>query len=174
MAVAAGALLVPLAAAAQTTVVLPDTSQTTTLSVTVAAQARVTVPAGIAFTVSDVGSATLSNPATVAVDTIVLESATQQLRISLQAGAAAFTPPSAGATTWVAGDVSWTAATWTAGDGSSGTLSSSAYTTVATCDAGTTACSTTSQTFSLAPRPAVQRAGGHVLIVRWKVESIGS
>lgn len=158
----------------QTTVVLPDTSQTTTVSVTVSEQARVAVPSGISFNVTNVGASTTASAATVTIDQIVLASATRQLRLSLRADAASFTPPGAGDTTWAASDVSWNAALWTAAAGVSGTLSSATFNTVATCDAGATGCSTTALVFSLASKPAVQRSGTHTLVVTWKVESIGS
>jgi hypothetical protein len=175
-ALTAGAiLLMPAASAlAQTTVTLPDTSQTTSMSVTVSEQARVSVPATIGFSVTNVGAETQANPTSVAIDQIVLASATKQLRISLQANAASFTPPNVGDTTWSAADVSWTAASWIAATGSSGTLSQSSYATIATCNAGAAACSTTGLVFRLAAKPAVQRSGTHTLIVTWKVESIGS
>src|SRR5215208_5249243 len=86
------------AAGAQTTVTLADTSQTTTLTATVGDQARVTVPAGVSFAVSDIANATAASPATVTVANIVLSTASKQLRMSLQADAAAFTPPVGGAT----------------------------------------------------------------------------
>ena len=173
--IAAALLLAPATSAvAQTTVTLPDTSQTTLMSVTVSEQARVNIPATIGFSVTNVGAETLANPASVAIDQIVLASATKQLRISLQANAASFTPPNVGDTTWSAGDVSWTAGSWTAATASSGTLSQSAYATIATCTAGATACSTTGLVFRLAAKPTVQRSGTHTLTVTWKVESIGS
>src|SRR5216683_2505285 len=96
---------------AQTTVTLPDTSQTTTLTATVNEQARVTVPSGITFSVADVTGSTVASAASVTIDQIVLSSATKTLKVSLQANAASFTPPVSGATTWSAGDVSWNAAT---------------------------------------------------------------
>jgi hypothetical protein len=157
---------------AQTTVTLPDTSQTTTLTATVADQARVTVPAGVAFTVNDVSIATTSANASVTVTNIVLATAAKQLRVSLQANAASFTPPVALATTWAAGDVSWNAAAWTNAAGSAGTLSSVAYTPVAICTADTASCSTVALQFSLAANAAVKRSGNHTLVVRWKFESI--
>lgn len=43
---------------AQTTVVLPDSSQTTTVTANVAEQAKVTVPAGVTFNVNDISSST--------------------------------------------------------------------------------------------------------------------
>jgi hypothetical protein len=161
-------------AIAQSTVVLPDTSQTTTVSVTVSEQARVAVPAGISFSVTNIGAATSAAAATVTIDQIVLGSATKQLRLSLQATAATFTPPTTGDATWTAADVSWNAAAWTAASGLAGTLSNSTFNTVATCDPGAAACSTNGLVFSLAAKPAVQRSGTHTLVVTWKVESIGS
>lgn len=172
--IAAGMLLWSTGAAAQTTVTMPDTSQTTTVSASVSEQARITVPAGIAFSVTNIGAVTVANAATLTVDQIVLSSATKQLRVSLQANTGSFAPPVGGAVTWGAADVSWNAAAWTGATGTAGTLSNSVYNAVATCNAGATACSTTALTFSLAPKPSVQRAGAHTLVVTWKVESIGS
>lgn len=159
---------------AQQTVQLPDTSQTTTLTASVAEQARVTVPAGVTFTVSDVTGATAAAAAGISVESIVLSTATQQLRISVQANAAAFTPPESGATTWDASDVSWNAASWTNATGAAGSLSNASYSTVATCTADTSACSTSGLVFSLGAKPTVKRAGSHTLVVTWKFESIGS
>lgn len=161
-------------AAAQTTVTLPDTTHTTSVSAVVSEQARITIPASITFSVSDVGSSTAAAATTVSLDRIVLGSATKQLKISLQAGAADFTPPVAGATTWAATDVSWNAATWTSATGAAGTLSSGTYVEVATCDANATGCSTSGLVFTLAAKPTVQRAGTHSVVVTWKFESTGS
>jgi hypothetical protein len=160
------------AASAQTTVTLPDTSQTTTLTATVSDQARVTVPTGVTFTVADVASSTTAGAASVTVSNIVLATATKQLRISLQADAAAFTPPVGGAATWSAGDVTWNAATWSNAVGTAGTLSNSSYNPVATCTADVQSCSTSSLTFTLAANTSVKRSGNHTLVVRWKFESI--
>ena len=160
------------AANAQTTVTLTDTTQTTTLTANVADQAKVTVPAGVTFNVNDVSVSTASSGTSVTVTNIVLATAAKQLRISLQANAAAFTPPVALATTWNAGDVSWNAAAWTNATGAAGTLSSAAYTPVATCTADTASCNTTALTFTLAANAAVKRSGNHTLVVRWKFESI--
>jgi hypothetical protein len=106
------------------------------------------------------------------VQSIVLATATKQLRVSLQANAASFTPPVVGSPTWVAGDVTWNAATWTNATGASGTLSNSAYTAVATCAPDASDCSTTALVFTLAARPAVKRSGNHTLVVTWKFEGI--
>lgn len=158
----------------QTTVALPNTSQTTLLTATVSEQVRVVVPANIAFSVTDVASSTDASAATVTIDRIVLATATKQLRVSIQAGAASFTPPAVGATTWSASDVSWNAASWTRATGAAGVLSAVSFTPVATCDAGAADCSTTGLVFTLGAKPTVGRSGAHTLTVTWKFESIGS
>ena len=159
---------------AQQPVTLTDSSQTTTLTATVSEQARVTVPAGVTFNVTNVSSSTAATAASVSIDSIVLATATKQMRVSLQANAASFTPPVAGATTWGAGDVTWNAPTWTNATGASGTLSNAAYTAVATCAADAAACSTTGLVFTLAAKSTIARAGSHTLVVTWRFESIGS
>jgi hypothetical protein len=161
-------------ALAQATVVLPDTSQTTAMTVTISEQARIAVPAGISFNVTNIGAFTSATAATVTIDQILLASATKQLRLSVRAAASSFTPPVTGAATWTAGAVSWNAGARTAAAGAAGTLSSSAFTTVATCTASAASCSSTGLVFSLAARPAIKRSGAHTLVVTWKVESIGS
>ncbi len=163
-----------LVASAQTTVTLPDTSQTTTATANVSEQARVTVPAGVTFNVTDIASSTAASAASVSVTNVVLATATKQLKVSIQAAAASFTPPVSGATTWSATDVTWNAATWTSATGASGTLSSSAYNTVATCDADTASCSTTGLVFTLGAKTTVKRSGNHTLSLTWKFESIGT
>lgn len=166
--------LISTPAEAQTTVLLPDTSQTTLMTATVSEQARVIVPASVAFAVTNVASSTAASAATVTIDRIVLATATKQLRISIQAGSAAFTPPVVGATTWSAGDVSWNAATWTRAAGALGTLSASSFSEIATCDAGAADCSTTGLVFTLGAKSTVLRSGSHTITVTWKFESIGS
>jgi hypothetical protein len=166
------ALLLTVRANAQTTVTLPDTSQTTTLTAVVSDQAKVAVPAGVTFAVNDIASNTTAGAASVTVTNIVLATATKQFRISLQADSATFTPPVGGAATWSATAVSWNAATWTNASGTAGTMSSSAYNTVATCTADAATCSTTGLTFTLAADTTVKRSGNHTLVVRWKFESI--
>lgn len=160
------------AVAAQTTVTLPDTSQTTTMSANVQEQARITVPATVTFTVNNIGVSTAASAVSITADQIVLSSASKQLTVSLQANAASFTPPVGGAVTWSAGDVTWNAATWTNATGAAGTLSGSSYTTVATCAADATSCATTGLVFTLGAKPTVQRSGAHTLVVTWKLESI--
>src|SRR5262245_22597737 len=87
------ALSISAAASAQTTVSLPDTSQTTTLSANVSEQVRVTVPSAVTFTVTNIGVSTAATAASVTADQIVTSTASKQLKVSLQANAASFTPP---------------------------------------------------------------------------------
>jgi hypothetical protein len=163
------------AAWGQTVVTLPDSSQTTTLTADVTEQAQVTVPATVSFNVGNVSASTPSSAASVSATDIVLSSATRQLQISIQAAAASFTPPVTGATTWAASDVSWNAPTWTGSSSpASGTLSSSAYTTVATCDANVSTCATTALVFTLAAKPTITRSGNHTLVINWKFAGIGT
>jgi hypothetical protein len=167
-------LLVSVPTFAQQSVTLTDTSQTTTLTATVSEQARVTVPAGVTFNVTNVAASTAATAASVTVQNIVLATATKQMRVSLQANAASFTPPVVGGTTWAPGDVTWNAATWTNATGAAGTLSNAAYTQVATCTADAADCSTTGLVFTLGAKSTVKSAGDHTLVVTWKFESIGS
>jgi hypothetical protein len=167
-------VLVPAVARAQVVVALPNMTSSTTLTATVSEQARVSVPAGVSFSVTDIGSSTAAAAASVTIDQIVLATATKQLRVSVQASAAAFTPSVPAAPTWSASDVSWNAASWTQATGSAGTLSSSSYATVATCTAGVSACSTSQLTFTLGANSAITNAGNHTLAITWRIESIGS
>src|SRR5688500_7792790 len=96
-------------AIAQTTVALPDTGRTTTLTAAVPEQVRVSVPVGISFAVTDVSASVSDGNVAVSAQNIVLTTDTKQLRISLQANAASFMPPVVGATTWAAGEISWNA-----------------------------------------------------------------
>lgn len=159
--------------AAQTTVALPDDSQTTTLTATVSEQARVTVPAGVTFNVTDITAITAASAASVTISNIALASPTKKVKVSIQAGAADFTAPG-GADTWSASDVKWNAATWTNATGAAGTLDHSAYNEVATCTADTASCSTTGLVFTLGAKGTVKRSGNHTLTVTWKIESIGT
>lgn len=158
----------------QTVVTLPDSSQSTTMTASVSEQADVSVPATISFPVTDIASSTSASAASVSASNIALDSATKQLKISVQADAAAFTPPVGGATTWAAADVTWNAATWTSATGASGTMSAGAFGEVATCTADTASCSTSGLVFTLAPNTSVKRSGDHTLSVTWKFESIGT
>jgi hypothetical protein len=157
---------------AQVTVTLPSTTQTTTLTATVAEQANVTVPTAVAFAVSDIASSTAATAVSVTATSVVLSSATKQLRISLQANAASFTPPGGAAITWNASDVTWNAASWTNATGAAGTLSNAAYNTAATCTAGAGSCNTSGLVFTLGANPNIVRSGNYTLVVTWKFESI--
>ncbi len=168
------AMYLTAAATAQTTVTLPDSSTFTQATADVTEQAQVTVPASVSFNVTNIGSSTPASAATVTVTNLVLATATKQLKISIEAGAASFTPPVGGTGTWAASDVTWNAATWTNATGASGTLSDSAFNEVATCAADASACSTTNLVFTVPAKASVNRAGNHTLQVTWKFESIGS
>jgi len=165
---------------AQTAVTLTNTSEATTLTAAVAEQARITMPAGISFAVTNVNASTTNGNVAISVQNIVLATATKQLRISVLANASAFTPPSAGAATWAASDVGWNAGPgggpnqWQNATGTAGTLSSAAYNPVAVCNPDAASCSIAKLSFTLASRPTVKRSGNHTLTVRWRFESIGS
>ena len=159
-------------ASAQTPVTLESTSQTTTLTASVSEQSRVLVPAGVTFNVTDIASSTVASAASVTIDNIVLASAAKQLKVSIQANAASFTPSVGGATTWSASDISWNGATWTNGTGAAGTLSNSSYGEVSTADVDVAATSTSGLVFTLAPKTTVKRSGNHTLALTWKIESI--
>jgi hypothetical protein len=161
-------------ATAQTAVGLPDQSQSTTLTANVSEQARVTVPASITFNVANVSAATAAAAASMTVQNIVLSSASKQFQVSVRANAAGFTPPTVGAITWAASDVTWGNNAWTNATAAAGTLSDGAFNTVATCDAGATGCSTNALTFTLGSKATVTRSGSHTLVVTWRFESIGS
>ena len=163
-------LTIAAGASAQTTVILPDTSQTTGITVNILEQATVTIPSSALFAVSDITTQTASMPLTVAVDTLMRNTTTIGVRLSVKANTALFTPPQPGAPTWSASDVSWPAGTWTGATGSAGVLSSAAFTTVATC--GTNGCATSGLVLTLAPKPTVTRSGAHTLVVTWKIESL--
>jgi hypothetical protein len=53
-------------------------------------------------------------------------------------------------------------------------LSNSAFNQVATCTAGTAACSTTGLILTLAAKTTVAISGNHTLSMTWKFESIGT
>ena len=156
-------------AGAAVVVTLDDETQSTTFTATVAQQASVTVPSGVAFSVVNVAASTDSDAQSVTVTQIVLTNL-QGIKIYLKVYEATFTKP-AGSVTWAVGDISWNAATWSNGTGSAGTLSSSEYTLVATSTANPETCSTTTLVFTLAAKDTVDRAGAHTLTATWKFES---
>jgi len=134
---------------------------------------RVTVPAGVAFTVSNVSASTAGSPATTPVTYSQPTgfAKTERLRVSVRADASAFSGP--GTTHPVASKVSWTA-TASNGTPSNGTLSSTAYTQVYQSAANLK--SNDSGTINLAWALASilapgLRSGVHTLTVRWKFEA---
>jgi len=163
-------------ASAQTTVVLPDSSQTTTLTANVSEQARVSVPATVTFNVTNTSALTVAADASVTVTNIALATATKQLQISVAANALAFTPSVTGGVTWASSDVSWAAVAFSnAGVGTAGVLAGvGTYEIVETCAVDVAACSTTGLVFSLAAKPTVKNSGNHTLVMTWKFASIGA
>jgi len=159
---------------AQAVVDLPNSAQSTVLTANVSEQAKVTVPSGITFNVLDITAITTAPVASVTVSNIALATATKQLKISVQAAAAVFTPSVDGAVTWAVGDVSWLGTGWTTSTGAAGTLIESAYHEVATCDADAAGCANAALSFKLAAKGTVKRSGSHTLGITWKFESIGS
>ena len=165
-----GMVLTAADVAAQTTVILPDTSQTTAVTVNLSESARVTIPSSAVFNVSNVATATTSGNLTVSLQDLFRKSSTTGVAISLRATALNFTAPQNGAVTWSASDVSWATASWTGGTASAGTLSNASFNRVVTCT--TTGCSTNTFTLQLAAKQTVNRAGAHTLVVIWKIETL--
>ena len=155
---------------AQATVILPDTSQTTGVLVNIMEHVTVTIPSTTFFNVSNISAPTVSTAMTVSASALMRKTTSTGVALSVRAAAPQFTPPQTGAATWSAGDVSWTAGSWTGATASGGVLSSSAFNQVVAC--GTDGCSSGTFTFTLAPQPAVTRAGAHTLVVTWKIESL--
>jgi len=152
-------------------VTLPNSSNTVTFTANVSEQCNVnTLPAAVSFNVVDHTAATHSSSQTVTIDNILLQNG-KGLKISLEANAASFTPPTGGTITWAASDVSWNAATWTNGTGAAGTLSSAAFNPLVSSTANAASVSTTGLIFTLAGKDTVDRAGNHTLVATWKLES---
>lgn len=162
--------LVAAAPRAQTTVILPDTSQTTGVVVNIMEHVTVTIPSTTVFNVANINAPTASTSMTVGAAAMTRRTTSTGVALSVRAAAPQFTPPHTGAPTWAADDVSWSAGTWTGGTASAGTLTTSAFNRVAAC--GTDGCSTSTFTFTLAPKPTVTRSGAHTLVVTWKIESL--
>ncbi|MCL6518270.1 MAG: hypothetical protein K6T99_00390 [Armatimonadetes bacterium] len=154
-------------------VTLPDTSQTTTFTATVAEQANVTVPASVTFSVNDVSTSTNSANQTVSATSIVLSDG-KKLRIEIAPNAANFTPPSGGSVTWASSDISWNAPSWTGGTGNAASMSDAVgtYTKVADMStANASEVSTNALVFTLAAKSTVDRAGDHTLQATWRFSS---
>lgn len=130
----------------------------------------ISVPPGINFEVADISRSTAGTPGSTRVtfSDAVLDPG-KALRVSVQADAAAFTPPSG--MSIPAEKVSWTMLGANGGLGSNGTLSSSAYTLVFQSDPNPSS-GHIDLAWSLAAPGTGIRAGTHQLMMRWKVESI--
>jgi len=129
----------------------------------------VTVPAGAAFTVNDVGSTTTGtpNPFHVSYSNATLFLPGQSLRISVKADSSAFSGP--GTTHPAASKVKWTAST-SNGTASGGTMSSSAYSEVYR--KTNPSSGSVDVVWTLDPIAASGlRSGTHTLTVRWKFEA---
>ena len=161
-------------ASAQTTVTLPNQTQTTNLSADVSEQARITVPGTVSFAVTNTSAITDASAA-VTVENIALATATKQLQISVAANALAFTPSVASGVTWASSDVTYDAVAFSnAGVGTAGALAGvGTYGIVQTCAVDVAACSG-SLPLHLAAKPAVKNAGSHTLSITWKFASIGT
>lgn len=132
---------------------------------------QIAVPPAIYFVVTDVTSTTGGgpNPATISFSNADLGPG-KALRISVQADAAAFTPPASGASI-PASHVSWTSGGAAGGIGMNGTLSSSSFGLVFQSDPAQTS-GHVDLAWTLAAPGSSVRAGDHQLTVRWKLESI--
>lgn len=130
----------------------------------------VSVPMAVSFEVTDVSRGTSGSPQ---LSTVSFSNATlspgRALRVSVQADAAAFTPPS-GAGIPVS-KVSWSNLGASGGVGLNGTLGSSFFALVFQSDPGI-ASGRVDLGWMLAPPGSGIRAGTHQLTIRWKVESI--
>jgi hypothetical protein len=131
---------------------------------------NIEVPFAVSFPVTDVTSSTSGTPTPV---TISFSNATliagRALRVSVQADAAAFTPPRGPGIP--ASHVSWTTVGASGGAGSNGTLSSSSFALVFQSDPAASSGHVDLAWTLMAPGSGI-RAGLHQLTIRWKVESI--
>lgn len=166
----AACILLLLAASRASPVALPNETQQSSIIATVMEQAQITVPATIAFDVTDVTQDTPVSGLTVSATSVCLTDG-NALRIELKADAADFTPPSVGAPTWVASDVSWTAGSWTGGAGLAGTLSALAYNKVAESNVNASQLSNSDMAFTILARPAIQYAGQYTITGTWRFSS---
>jgi hypothetical protein len=139
-------------------------------SVAHAQSVTVAVPPAVSFFVTNVSISTIGSPdpATLSYSSASIP-AGQTLRFSVMADASTFTPPAGAGIP--SSRVSWTTANAIGGTGTSGTLSSSAWSLIFQ--------STTSPssgrvdlTFTLAPPAVPIVSGAHTLTMRWKIESM--
>jgi len=135
-----------------------------------AEEARVTVPAGITFFVTDVASTTSasSNPVVVSFQEAVIDSG-KVLRVSVRAVASNFTPPSGNQ--MAASRAHWTIASATSGSGFAGAVDGTNWVPVYQSVVQPTSGSVQLQ-FQLNAPGASIRAGEHTLELQWLFESI--
>ena len=131
---------------------------------------NVSLPASVSFFVANVSASTTGSPDPTAISfdsaDLVLGN---RLRISVQADAADFNPPTG--TAIPASKVSWTTSGAVGGTGSNGTLSSSSYSQVYQSNPSPSFGSVNVIWELAAPGSGI-RAGDHTLTVRWKLESV--
>ena len=129
----------------------------------------VSVPMAVAFTVTDVARSTsgAQGPVRISFSNASLDG--KALRISVQADAASFTPPSGASIP--ASKVSWNSPAANGGLGMSGTLGSSSYAMVFQGNPATPS-GYVDLGWTLAAPGSGIRAGVHQLTIRWKIESI--
>jgi|KBSSwiStaDraftv2_1062776.scaffolds.fasta_scaffold76593_4 hypothetical protein len=135
--------------------------------------ATVSVPAGVTFSVADVGASTAGSPSATQItwSTAVGFTTSEKLRVSVQAASTTFSGP--GTTRIAASKVSWTASA-SSGNPSNGTLAASAYTQVYVSPNKLlpTSSGTITLNWTLAAIAAAGlRSGTHTLTVRWKFEA---
>ena len=130
----------------------------------------IAVPSAVSFSVTDVSRSTAGSPSptTISFSNASLNSG-KALRVSVQADAAAFTPPSGASIPAL--NVSWSTVGAAGGTGWNGTLSATSYTLVFQSDPSPTS-GHADLAWTLAAPGSGIRAGGHQLPIRWKVESI--
>ena len=130
---------------------------------------RVTVPAMVAFSVTNVSVATLASTGATPVSfDLALLGLGRALRISVKADAD-LTPPSG--TAIPASNVSWQTSNVTGGVGVNGVLSKTAYTQVYQGNVGALS-GHVDLTWTLSPPGSAIRAGTHQGLLRWKFESV--
>ena len=130
----------------------------------------IAVPSAVSFSVTDVSTSTPGspNPARISFSNAVLLSG-KALRVSVQADAAAFTPPNGSSIP--GSNVSWSTVGAAGGTGWNGTLSATSYTLVFQSNPNPTS-GHADLAWTLAAPGSGVRAGTHQLTIRWKLESI--
>jgi hypothetical protein len=135
--------------------------------------ATVSVPAGVSFSVADVGASTSGSPSSTQItwSAPIGFTTSEKLRVSVQPDSSTFSGP--GTTRIAASKVSWTASA-SSGNPSNGTLAAGAYTVVYVSPnkLKVTSSGTITLNWTLASIAASGlRSGTHTLTVRWKFES---